>query len=63
MTPLWAQRQAELLRDCIVSPDVFESMVDLWFVSYHGGFLPDNMAQIPPKPLSIQHNDTKSSAT
>src|SRR5215471_18391083 len=28
MTPLWAQRQAELLRDCIVSPDVFESMVD-----------------------------------
>ena len=29
MTPLWAQRQAELLRDCIVSPDVFASMVDL----------------------------------
>ena len=28
MTPLWAQRQAELLRDCIVSPDVFASMVD-----------------------------------
>jgi SRSO17 transposase len=28
MTPLWAQRQAELLRDCIVSSDVFESMVD-----------------------------------
>ena len=24
---------------------------DLWFVSYHGGFLPDNVAQIPPKPL------------
>jgi SRSO17 transposase len=28
MTPVWAQRQAELLSDCIVSPDVFESMVD-----------------------------------
>src|SRR6266487_4033376 len=28
MTPAWAQRQAELLRDCIVSPDVFTSMVD-----------------------------------
>jgi len=28
MTPLWAQRQAELLRDCLVSPDVFASMVD-----------------------------------
>jgi hypothetical protein len=23
MTPAWAQRQEELLRDCIVSPDVF----------------------------------------
>jgi hypothetical protein len=28
MTPTWAQRQAELLRDCIVSPDVFQHMVD-----------------------------------
>ena len=28
MTPLRAQRQAELLRDCIVSSDVFASMVD-----------------------------------
>jgi SRSO17 transposase len=28
MTPAWAQRQEELLRDCIVSPDVFHSMVD-----------------------------------
>src|ERR671927_1654119 len=28
MTPLWAQRQAALLRGCIVSPDVFASMVD-----------------------------------
>ena len=28
MTPVWAQRQEELLRDCIVSPDVFHSMVD-----------------------------------
>src|SRR5215475_13790805 len=28
MTSAWAQRQAELLRDCLVSPDVFASMVD-----------------------------------
>ena len=28
MTPAWAQRQAELLSDCIVSPDVFMHMVD-----------------------------------
>jgi SRSO17 transposase len=28
MTTAWAQRQAELLSDCIVSPDVFHHMVD-----------------------------------
>jgi hypothetical protein len=28
MTSAWAQRQEALLRDCIVSPDVFESIVD-----------------------------------
>jgi SRSO17 transposase len=28
MHTVWAQRQAALLRDCIVSPDVFHSMVD-----------------------------------
>jgi SRSO17 transposase len=28
MTPVWAQRQEELRRDCIVSPDVFSPMVD-----------------------------------
>jgi hypothetical protein len=28
MIPAWAQRQAELVSDCIVSPDVFASMVD-----------------------------------
>jgi len=28
MTPAWAQRQGELLRDCLVSPDVFQPMVD-----------------------------------
>ena len=28
MSPAWAQRQEELLCDCIVSPDVFNSMVD-----------------------------------
>jgi len=28
MTPAWAQRQEALLRDCIVSPDVFNPMVE-----------------------------------
>jgi SRSO17 transposase len=28
MTPAWAQRQEALLRDCVVSPDVFASIVD-----------------------------------
>ena len=28
MTPAWAQRQAALLSDCIVSPDVFDHLVD-----------------------------------
>jgi SRSO17 transposase len=28
MTPAWAQRQEELLRDCLVSPDVFHPLVD-----------------------------------
>ena len=28
MTPAWAQRQEELLSDCIVSPDVFNPLVD-----------------------------------
>ena len=28
MTPAWVQRQAELLSDCLVSPDVFQHMVD-----------------------------------
>ena len=28
MTPAWAQSQKELLRDCVVSPDVFTHMVD-----------------------------------
>jgi SRSO17 transposase len=28
MTPEWAQRQEALLRDCIVSPDVFDHMVE-----------------------------------
>ena len=28
MTPVWAQRREELLSDCIVSPDVFNQMVD-----------------------------------
>jgi SRSO17 transposase len=28
MTPAWSQRREELLRDCIVSPDVFKQMMD-----------------------------------
>jgi len=28
MTPAWAQRQEALLSDCVVSPDVFDHMVD-----------------------------------
>ena len=28
MTPAWAQRQEELLRGCLVSPNVFGPMVD-----------------------------------
>ena len=28
MTPAWAQRPADLLSACIVSPDVFQRMVD-----------------------------------
>ena len=28
MTPAWAQRQEALLRDCIISPDVFDHMVE-----------------------------------
>jgi hypothetical protein len=28
MTPAWTQRKEELLSDCIVSPDVFNPMVE-----------------------------------
>src|SRR5919198_4514002 len=28
MTPAWTQRQEALLRDCIVSPEVFDHMVE-----------------------------------
>ena len=28
MTPAWSRRREELLRDCIVSPDVFKQMMD-----------------------------------
>jgi SRSO17 transposase len=28
MTPVWAQRREELLSDCLVSPDVFQQMLD-----------------------------------
>src|SRR5919199_3522157 len=28
MTPAWVQRQEALLQDCVVSPDVFEHMVE-----------------------------------
>jgi SRSO17 transposase len=44
MTSMWAQRQAELLRDCIVSPDVFTHMVDRlrdFVVPYQQAFATD----------------------
>jgi hypothetical protein len=28
MHPVWAQRREEVLSDCLVSPDVFNQMVD-----------------------------------
>ena len=28
MTPVWAQRREEMWSDCLVSPDVFNEMVD-----------------------------------
>jgi hypothetical protein len=28
MNPVWAQRREAVLRDCIVSPDVFHQMMD-----------------------------------
>lgn len=28
MHPMWAQRREEVLRDCIVSPDVFTQIMD-----------------------------------
>ena len=28
MNPVWAQRREEILRDCLVSPDVFTQMVE-----------------------------------
>src|SRR5215467_5578470 len=28
MTPVWVQRQEALLQDCVVSPDVFEDIVE-----------------------------------
>jgi hypothetical protein len=28
MTPVWAQRREALLSDCVVSPDVFDHMVE-----------------------------------
>jgi hypothetical protein len=54
--PWYADMAVEEISDAVPSPA-------LWFVSYRGGFPPDNVAQIPPKPLSIQHNDAKGSAT
>src|SRR5215813_216136 len=41
MPPAWAQRQEALLRDCIVSPDVFDHMVERlrdFAVSYQHAF-------------------------
>jgi hypothetical protein len=35
----------------------------VWFVLYRGGFPPDNMARIPPKPLLTQHKGANGPAT
>jgi len=55
MTPAWAQRQAELLSDCIVSPDVFHHLVDRlsdFVVPYHINTLSR------PKPASAMSTAT-----
>jgi hypothetical protein len=39
MTPAWAQRREALLSDCLVSPDIFQQMLDrlgAFVVPYHG---------------------------
>jgi hypothetical protein len=41
---------AEHYAACVADPESFRQHL-MWFVSYRGGFPPDNMAQIPPKPL------------
>ena len=55
MTPAWAQRQEELLRDCIVSPDVFNQMVDrlgAFVVPYQQAF--ETEVGQHPMPLYLQ---------
>jgi hypothetical protein len=55
MPPAWAQRQAELLRDCLVSPDVFHHMVDRLreFAMPYQHALETGASQrhVPPPPL------------
>src|SRR4029450_13900711 len=55
MTPVWAQRREELLRDWLVSPDVFHEMVDRLgeFVMPYQQAL-DTHAHPPSMPLSLQ---------
>src|SRR6266581_2764226 len=55
MTPAWAQRQEELLRDCLVSPDVFHQMVDrlgAFVVPYQQAF--ETEVGQHPMPLYLQ---------
>src|SRR2546429_5851220 len=55
MTPAWAQRREEMLSDCLVSPDVFNQMVDRldeFVVPYQQALVTE--ADQPPMHLYLQ---------
>jgi hypothetical protein len=54
MSTVWAQRREELLSDCIVSPHVFNQMVDRLgeFVVPYQQALETEAGQAPHAPLS-----------
>src|SRR6266853_7047809 len=55
MTPAWAQRREEMLSDCLVSPDVFNQMVDRldeFVVPYQQALVTE--ADQHPMPLYLQ---------
>ena len=53
MTPAWTLRQEELLRDCIVSPDVFNSIVDRLCA-----FVMPYNTRLRPRPASAMSTST-----